>query len=768
MISPFLRRIAPLVALLAGAALLAPVLASAQNELSPADEQGRYRYLVTLGNDGLLQRGVLPRKGEQSAVRSQAFASVQAELQAVQADALTAINQDIGREVEVSHYFLVSSNALGVRLTPAEAERVLALPGVQSVERERVYQLDTYRGPGFIGAASLWDGSAAPQPGQYRGEGMVAAVLDSGTNLDHPSYADDPACGFGVGGTPSKLLSALDCATTDGSGRCNGPNPEGASGSHGSHTASTVAGNLIDDTVTPAPSIPDPFTQMSGVAPCAHLRTYTVCPDSCPAFDIQAGMDNVLLDGDVDSMNFSISGGTSPWFDNDRRKLDLVDAGIFVAASAGNTRPTIPDPVGQVNHRGPWVMSVAASTRDGEFNGVMSITGPGSPPGNTQNIQMTPGSDSPTGSQLIDHPIRRDPNQVSGAEGCNAADGGVDFPPGFFNNAVALVQRGSCDFTDKINNAAAAGADLVVIWNNVADPISMSTPGQVNVPAYSIELAEGTAVAAFVDANPGSATMDFDLVPSQGDVLADFSLRGPTPSPLQDLQKPNITAPGVDIYAAVASPTEYGVLSGTSMSSPHVAGAALLVRQAQPDWTPMEVKSAMQMTATGDAGTKENGVTAWDWDDVGSGRVDLTAAALAGLVMDETAANFLNADPGAGGDVKTLNLPSVRDLTCNPCTFTRTVSAGQPFDTNWTVTTSARGGEMTIDVAPASFSLDGRSDLIFADGIENEPVAVPVSEQEITISISNVSPGAIRFGEILMTEDGGLAPPARITAAAQN
>ncbi len=767
---PFLRRFAPLFALVIGAALLAPGLSLAEAEFSAADEQGRYRYLVTLGDDGLLQRGLLPGKGQAAATRSPEFVSAQSELAAVQADALDRISNAAGRTVVASHHFLVMTNGIGVRLTPAEAKRVRSLPGVRSVERERVYELDTYRGPGFIGAASLWDGTAAPQPGQYQGEGMVAGVIDSGVNLDHPLYADDPACGFGVGGTPSKLIAALDCATTDDGttgGRCNGPDPEGASGSHGSHTASTVVGNLIDDTVTPAPSIPEPYTQMSGVAPCAHVRTYNACPGSCPGFDIQAAMSTILLDGDVDVVNFSISGGTNPWFDNDRRKLDLVDAGIFIAASAGNTRPTTPDPVGAVNHRGPWVMSVAASTRDGDFEGVMSITGPGAPPPATQAVAMDPGSDSPLGSQLVDHPIRRDPGQTAGAEGCDAGDGGVPFPADFFDGAVALVQRGSCAFTTKINNAAAAGADMVVIWNNVAGAFGMSTPGQVAVPAYSIQQGPGQQIADFIDLNPSTATMDFDLIPSAGDVLADFSLRGPTPAPLQNLQKPNITGPGVNIYAAVADPNNYGFLSGTSMSSPHVAGAALLVRQAQPDWGPMEVKSALQMTATGDAGTKENGSTPWDWDDVGSGRVDLTAAALAGLVMDESFANFLAADPSSGGDVRTLNLPSVRDMNCSPeCTFTRTVQAGRDFATSWTVTTAGSG--MDISVSPSSFSLDGRSDFVFADGMEAVGIPTPVSEQVLTITISNVTGGAIQFGEINLTEDGGLTPPARITAAAAN
>jgi hypothetical protein len=767
-----LHRTFPAWVLVLAAVVMAPAGSYAQERLSPADEFDRYRYMVTLGDDGLLQRGLLPRKGEQAASRSSEFLSAQAEMQSVQADTLTEISSILDRQVVASHHFLVFTNAIGVRLTEREADRVRSLPGVASVERERLYELATYRGPGFIGAGSLWDGTAAPQPGQYRGEGMVAGIIDSGLNLDHPSYADDPACGFGIGGTPSKILSAVDCSSTDtgtNAGRCNGPDPEGQAGFHGSHVAGIVAGNLIDETADPAPSIPEPFTQMSGVAPCAHIRTYNACPDSCPAFDIQAAMSTILLDGDIDVMNFSISGGTSPWFDNDRRKLDLVAAGIFVSASAGNTRANNPDPVGDVNHLGPWVMSVANSTRDGEFEGVMSITGPLPVPGATQDISMLPGSDSPVGGQLIDAPIRRDASQPAGIEGCAndtpPVSGAQDFPPNFFDGSVALIQRGGCSFTTKINNAAAAGADMVVIWNNAAGTINMSTPGQAQIPAYSIQQVPGQAVADFVDANP-TATMNFDLVSASGDVLSGGSLRGPTPPPLENLQKPNITGPGTNIYAPIDDPGQYGFLSGTSMSSPHIAGGAILVRQIQSDWSPMEVKSALQMTATGASGTKEDGVTPWDWDDVGSGRIDLTAAALAGLVMDESVANFLAADPGLAGDVRTLNLPSVRDMNCDPsCSFTRTVAAGQPFDTNWTVSTSTLVGAMDISVTPTTFALEARSDFIFADGLEDEAIAAPVTEQQITITISNVGSGGINFGEIIFTEDDSLAPPARITAA---
>jgi subtilisin family serine protease len=188
----------------------------------------------------------------------------------------------------------------------------------------------------------------------------------------------------------------------------------------------------------------------------------------------------------------------------------------------------------------------------------------------------------------------------------------------------------------------------------------MDTTGQPNVPAYSCDQVPGDALAAFVDANPNTATINFSLhgsAASQGDVLADFSLRGPDPAPYQDIQKPDITGPGVLIYAGFPIDLgAYGTISGTSMSSPHNAGSAALVRAVHGDWTVEEVKSALMMTSF-NGGTKEDGTTPWDADDVGTGRVDLTKAALAGLVMDETTQHFIDANPNAGGDPKTLNVP---------------------------------------------------------------------------------------------------------------
>src|SRR5690606_16829891 len=128
---------------------------------------------------------------------------------------------------------------------------------------------------------------------------------------------------------------------------------------------------------------------------------------------------------------------------------------------------------------------------------------------------------------------------------------------------------------------------------------------------------------------------------------------------------------------------DYAFLSGTSMSSPHTAGAGALIRAVHPDWTVPEVKSALQTTAKS-GGFQEDGVTSWNIDDVGSGRVQVDQAALAGLTLDETYANFLAANPSGGGDVKSLNLAAVRNLSCmGECTWTRTVTNRLDESATW-------------------------------------------------------------------------------------
>jgi subtilisin family serine protease len=718
-------------------------------QLSSADKDGRFRYMIQFTQKGMLQRQTRA-PGQRFQMNAPQAQTLRAQVMREQADHIQAMNRALGHELNVSHYFLVTHSGIAARLTPEEAQTVRGLPGIKSVERERMYHTTTFRSPEFIGADQIWDGTAVPGGSGTKGEGIIIAMLDTGIDVNHPSFANDPDCGHGTT-EPDKLLSALDCSSTDPTGLCNGPDPADHV-EHGTHTSSTSGGNTVGTDATPPP-----FLQISGVAPCASIRAYKVCAtDQCSDADINAGMDSVLIHGDCKVMNFSISGGDTPWTDNDRRKLDLVDADVLVAASAGNTGAD-PDPVGKVNHRGPWILTVAASTKDQVLHdGLLSASGPGSPPPDTQNIGLDKGSASPDGAPVTDFPIRHFTGQTN--EGCTAEP--TQFPPGFFDGSVALIQRGGCAFTEKIQNAFNAGAAMVVIRNNQPGTVLMDTTGQPNVPAYSCDQTPGDALVAFVDANPTNSTINFSLhgsAASQGDVLADFSLRGPDPAPYQDIQKPDITGPGVLIYAAFPIDLgAYGTISGTSMSSPHNAGGAALVRAVHGDWTVSEVKSALMMTSF-NGGTKEDGTTPWDADDVGTGRIDLTKAALAGLVMDETTQHYIDADPNSGGDPKTLNVPSVRNMECTPsCSWTRTVRNTLTSATNWTATGTAITPGFTIDVQPSSFSFTG--------GLGET--------QELTITVTpetNLT-SSVAFGEVVLAVDAngpnGIAiPNARITVA---
>lgn len=716
-------------------------------------------YIITFSEVGLLEyqgeiQG-LARTAPDSATgqrlnrHSAAARDYEAYLESSREAHRASIESVLSRPLDITHSYGITFNGIATDLTAAEAAKIAGLPGVKSVEPAGVYYLDTYRGPSFMGADKVWDGSSTPTGIGDRGRGVTVGIIDSGANSGHPSFANDPSCGFSA--AEPKLI-AVDCSSSSG-GICTGSNPQAASGNgHGVHTAGTVAGNTIDNSASPAPAVPDNVT-VSGVAPCATVYSYLVCGGStCNGAWVAAGIQNAVADN-VDVINFSISGGTSPWSssDNDRRFLDAVGNGTFVVASAGNTSPTVTNPVGQVNHRGPWVMSVAASSQDVIIGPGISLSGPGTPPADTQAVALRPGSTTNAASTptWTDKPVK---TYAANIEACTAA--GV-IPAGTFTGAVAVVRRGTCPFTEKITNAYNAGADMVIIGNNQFGSLSMDTTGAASVPAYSMSQSGGDAIIAFVNANPTQSTGDVEPIVAgtrMGDVLADFSFRGPTPGSLADLTKPDITGPGVDIYAATDPGSgQYELMSGTSMSGPHVAGAGALMKGVHPGWSPMEIRSALMMTAKRD-GVRENGTSPWNIDDVGSGRVNVAKAAMAGLTMDETKANFLAANPSGGTlNIKQLNLPALRNMACNSsCTWTRTVKNRLATAGTWTVgsTTDPR---FLVSASPSSFTL--------------APGAVQTITFTASPTVNITTTTGIAFGYVTLTEASGLSPQQHLTAA---
>lgn len=737
---------------------------------------GKQRYIITFSEAGVLNyAGAVAgldstapkhadgqRKFDVHTSAAQSYAAYLADQRATHVD---AINSALHRVLSPTHFYSITTNGMAADLGTAEATTVATVPGVKSVRLAGTQQLATYRGPKFIGADTIWSGADTPTHVGTTGKGIVVGDLDGGSSSAHPSFADDASCGFRA---IAPKLVAVDCSSTDINGYCHGPSPEATPGfGHGMHTSSTMAGNTINFGSDPAPVLPA-GVNMSGVAPCAAIHQYKVCEDdSCDGAAILAGVQNAIAD-QVDVLNFSISGGTDPWNDNDRDFLDAVNADIFVAAAAGNLQAGQTDPHGSVNHLGPWVMTVAASTQDQYIGAYMKVTGPGTVPPGIATIALTAGSTTPGGSvdqsglPLISYPT----NLI----GCTASGG---FPANYFLDAVAIIRRGTCTFTEKITNAVDAGATRVIIGNNDVGSIAMDTTGAPDVPAFSIDQAHGDALLAFIaPLNPPAPPADRIFADglegvvvasgggvgwykhliagaTQGDVLANFSYRGPVD---QDATKPDISAPGVNIYAASdIQDGNYAYMSGTSMATPHVTGAGALVRAVHPDWSVQEVKSALMMTATNANGVEEDGVTPWIIDDVGSGRVDLTNAALAGLTMDETYANFVAANPEATppGDVKTLNLPELRDMACasTGCSWTRTVMNRLATAGTWNVTTTS-ASTFALAAVPITFTL------------------VPGATQAITFTATrNASLPTAAYGMVVLTETTGQAPAQHVTVA---
>jgi len=713
---------------------------------------------------------------------SQATSYVQY-LKTQQQQHVSDINAALHANVPVRYSMQHALNAIVTELTPAQVAAVQKVPGVIAVERDRPHAPATDIGPGFIGAASIWWGASAGQDtifassfdaaSGFLGDGMVVGDIDTGYNSSSPSFAVTDQHGYtitnplGTGnfigqcnvpgisdaGCNDKVIGVYDEIDLTGGGP---PFSVEDTQGHGSHTASTAAGDFRSATLSGYTA------NIAGVAPHANLVIYYACsPDpnvQCSTAATSASVDQAIQDGIVDALNYSISGGQSPWNDSTSLAfLSATDAGIFVAAAAGNTSASVPNQVpGTANHAEPWVTTVAASTHTGgSIAPTLTITGPGSVPANLQGIPLTAGAGGVSASASFTGPIVLSPqfhnSDLTGSDGC------AGYPAGTFTGAAALVSRGTCSFSIKVNNATAAGAVAVIISDNrVEGPLTPSVPG-TTVPAYTVLQSQGTNLQTFLAANSntGAAFIPYppSRLPQQPDELAGFSLLGPVSI---DVIKPDVEAPGVNILAAVANagdPNVVALFNGTSMATPHTTGSAALLMGLHPEWSPEEAKSAMMMTAKEVGLTKANGTTPADFFDRGSGRLQDFVASKTGLVMNETGLNFANADPGFGGNPSSLNLASMDSSSCiGSCSFTRKFHSTQSKTVTWTATTAAGSDPgVAITVTPSSFPATANHD--------TAPVTFDVDSSALT------SDGAFHFAEVVLTPDDPTLVPLHLTLA---
>ncbi len=717
------------------------------------------------GLEAIPRRTTAPRAGRLDVASAQAK-SYAAYILNKQVSTEAQLSSKFGRAVVASHRMQHAINAIVLELSADEARQVGAMPGVRFVEAYREYEQDTDLGPALIGAPPVWTGTNPGATSQYRGEGMVLGIIDSGINFESPSFAAtgpvdghihvNPlgagtylgTCASGqvdAGRCNDKLIGGYDFVCNfSGVAQCTAANSReepgfGDTNGHGTHTASTAGGNTRDA------AYQSNTLRISGVAPRANIIAYDVCYTEistgrglCPNVSTTAAINQTVADGIVDAINYSIGGGVDPWLEGTSLAfLGAVDAGIFVAASAGNAGP-LPNTMG---HHEPWVSSTAASqTGRAGFSLSMSVTGPAPVPANLAPILISAGTGGVAFSTTIPGttPIRISAGIDTASDGCAA------YPANTFAGAIAVIRRGTCSFAIKANNASAAGAVAMVLANNQAGVILPSVPG-TTIPVFSVTQAQGDALRNFGQTNSttATATIVFPPVstPNVADALGSFSSRGPAGT--YNLLKPNVTAPGVNILAAVSptaavtgSPNVVELYSGTSMASPHQAGAAALVRQVRPSWTAMEVASALAMSST-TAVLLEDEITAANPFARGSGRIRVDRAVNAGLVLNETQTNFNAANPASGGNPATLNIASMANRSCfQSCTFTRTVRNTRSTSATWNFVLQGLTG--TVSPASATIAAGGTQTLL------------------ITIDSSSIAANAAaNFGSLELREPTG-------------
>lgn len=759
-------------------------------------------YIVTFGETGALNYtgGIPELKGtekiikgrEKNAAANPDVRAYRAHLDDVLENYGTQFESALGRSVTPLIRYTVRRVGMAVLLTASEAQHVAGMPGVVEVRKDQMYELDTDAGPQWIGAEAIWSGTGTPDSMANFGEGVIVGVLDTGVNMDHPSFSDSPedghtyvnplGSGTFIGDCDAtfvcndKLIGAydfVDAVTAEDDG------PEDGNG-HGSHTASTAAGNLI----TAPPAFIDGDTgnefaapSISGVARHANLITYDVCFDTCPGSALIAGIEQAILDG-VDVINYSISGGNNPWLDLDRDFLDAVASGIVVNASAGNLPLGDVDPTGDVAHRGPWTNTVANQTHNRvNSNGVSAVGGPAE----LQDMYGLLGVlDAFGGMDVTEISIYGgDIDDGGNFEGCLPWTGQYAAD---FSDRIVLVSRGSCNFSVKIDEAAAVGAAAVLVFNNQSVlPIVMGGIETTTIPSLMIGQPDGEALRDYITANPGtmvtmSGTAERSIIDGVGSFINSGSLRGPVGGPLDNnpnpfaVTKPDIGGPGTNIFAAfeddIGPAPQYTFLSGTSMSSPHAAGASALLKSIHPDWTPPEIKSALMMTAR--TGFDEAGNPA-NPDIEGSGTIDLSKAALAGLVMHETFDNFLAANPATGGEPSTLNLASMRSIDCfGSCSWTRTVCSTLDAESTWEASAGPSSGYTVSVNPPLPFDLLP-SGVVGKTGFESGETATS-SCQDITVTVSITDQGLVDaeefvFNQITLSETGALSPDLKLTVS---
>ena len=465
----------------------------------------------------------------------------------------------------------------------------------------------------------------------YTGEGIKVAVMDTGIDYDHPDLG-------GCFGSGCRVAFGFDFVGDDFNADPNDPgfnpiptpddDPDDCQG-HGTHVAGIVGANGA----------------VVGVAPEATLGAYRVfgCEGSTTSDIMIAAMERALADG-MDVLNMSIGSSFQwPQYPTAQASDRLVNQGMVVVASIGNSGASGTYSAGAPGV-GKKVIGVASFDNTHSFQPYFEVNGT-----KISYNGMSFALPAPTsGTEEI----------VFVGRGCNG-DAYLADPAG----KVALIERGACSFNEKATNALAAGATAAVVHNNNPGNFNGTLGTPVAIATVSVSQDDGLFIRSQVAPVMMTWTDQMDSFPSPtGGLISSFSAYGLAP----DLSlKPDIGAPGGSIFSTyVMEKSNYATLGGTSMASPHTAGAAALLLQAHPRTPAQKVRRILQNSADPAFWTLNPGIGFYDSvHRQGAGMLDVDDAILATTVIEPGKISLGESEGGPAVHTVTLENKGPTDVT---------------------------------------------------------------------------------------------------------
>jgi subtilisin family serine protease len=622
--------------------------------------------------------GTHPARGKKIDFNSDTVKSYRAGLSALRNDFKAWLRAN-APAVKVTSEFDISLNAVAVELNGVPMETLRQSPQVLNVQVQGSYRPNTADPDlSLIHAVEAWafGGGAA-----NAGAGVKVAIIDSGIDIRHPCFSDSGYPPQQRVGDPRFTNNKVIAARVFNNKAVSHGYTAEAIESHGTHVAGTVGCNFDTLAVINGVAIPH---GVSGVAPRALLGNYNVFPGNVAdarSEDILNALEAAYQDG-FDVANMSLGGDTHGIQDLDSIAVDNLDqANMVVAVSAGNDGPALLT----VGSPGSAARALTAGASTVGHLLANSLTAGGS-------TFLALAGQFPTIHSDLTGPLAVLAGPVNGlSTACTAP------APGSLSGKIALISRGTCTFSTKLRNLKAAGAVAVIVANNaIGDPVEMGqdgTPDQPDIPAYMVGLDAITTLAAQNgSAVTLSASVQYFITPN-ADFIAAFSSRGPTDVDFR--VKPDVVAPGVNVLSSFPVANCDGdpcwaFLQGTSMSSPHLAGSAAVLRSLHPDWSAAQVRSAIVNTADRNVLRQPgSGAPETDANAIGTGRENLLAAVSATVALDPVSVSF-GAVPSGSGQTKTRTV-TVSNLTGSAKTYSVSVEPG--------------GGGVSYSAGPASISL---------------------------------------------------------------